>query len=170
MPGGWMTAEHLLNWRVEYDASTAIAGPIDAGSEVWRRCLSSDMQRAYVTAKAAYSGEITQTPLLREPDMPNFQTGNLSLPVWIWEWVLRFAWITSHPSMRTARDEFMNRVKSVGDLLDRSAEDTLVVSHAGMMAYLRKDLIRRGFSGPKFKLAEHARLYVFERSGPASRL
>jgi len=165
MPCGWMTAVQLVSWRVEYDAAVAIVGPIDAGGHAWRRCLSSDLQRAYATARAAYPGEITQTPLLREPDVMYFPTGRLSLPIWMWVWIIRLAWITSHSSLRVARDDFMRRVQPVGDLLDRSGEDTLVVSHAGMMSYLRADLIRRGFSGPKFKLAEHARLYVFERTG-----
>jgi len=41
--------------------------------------------------------------------------------------------------------------------------DTLVVSHAGVMLYLRKELLRRGFRGPSFRLAEPGRLYVLER-------
>jgi hypothetical protein len=32
-----------------------------------------------------------------------------------------------------------------------------------MMMYLRRELIRRGFDGPKFGVADNARLYVFER-------
>jgi broad specificity phosphatase PhoE len=164
MPQGWMTAAHLQTWRTEYDASETIAGPIDAGTHAWERCLSSDLPRAYTTAKAVYSGEITQTPLLREVEVTRFETGNLQLPVWAWSWVLRLAWITSHPSVRPARDDFMRRVRAVGDLLENGGADTLVVSHAGMMAYLRADLLKRGFSGPRFKLAEHARLYVFENT------
>jgi hypothetical protein len=39
----------------------------------------------------------------------------------------------------------------------------LIVSHAGMMFYLRKELLRRGFYGPKFGIADNGRLYVFER-------
>ena len=51
----------------------------------------------------------------------------------------------------------------MAEMIDSHQEDLLVVSHAGMMLYLRKELLRRGFCGPKFGMAEHARLYVFER-------
>jgi hypothetical protein len=53
--------------------------------------------------------------------------------------------------------------RQVADLVESSDEEVLVVSHAGMMAYLRRELVGRGFAGPKFRLAEHGRLYVFER-------
>ena len=42
--------------------------------------------------------------------------------------------------------------------------DTLVVSHAGMMAYLSADLRRRGYSGPKLRIAKHATLYTYEKN------
>ena len=60
-------------------------------------------------------------------------------------------------------------MQAIADMLDAERSDTLVVSHAGMMMYLRKELMRRGFRGPKFGVAEHARLYVYEREArPAS--
>ena len=43
--------------------------------------------------------------------------------------------------------------------------DTLVVSHAGMMAYLSADLRRRGFGGPKLRIANHAKVYIYEKRG-----
>jgi broad specificity phosphatase PhoE len=158
-----MTSAGLQSWRAEYDASETISGPVDASAHMWTRCFSSDLQRAYTTARVAYAGEIVQTPLLREVHVSHLPTGNLRLPIWAWNWVFRFAWMTSHSSVRPAREDILRRVKAVSDLLETGESDTLVVSHAGIMAYLRAELIRRGFSGPKFKIAEHARLYVFAR-------
>ena len=44
-------------------------------------------------------------------------------------------------------------------------QDTLVVSHAGIMAYLSSELRRRGFAGPKLRIAKHATAYVYEKAG-----
>jgi broad specificity phosphatase PhoE len=71
--------------------------------------------------------------------------------------------VTGHRSQRAARDHFKRRVQAVADLAEAGEGDVLLVSHAGMMAYLRAELVRRGFRGPQFRIAEHARLYVFER-------
>lgn len=165
-PRGWVTSADLQRWRVRYDAAGPIVGAIDVSAVNWQRCLSSDLKRAFVTAQTAYAGTITQTPLLREADVPALPTGNLRLPVWGWRLLLRFAWFTGHKSQRAARDEFRRRIIAIADLLEQEPVDTLVVSHAGVMFFLRKELRRRGFRGPRFKLAEPARLYVFERGKP----
>jgi broad specificity phosphatase PhoE len=162
-PRGWLTSGELQEWRVRYDAAEPLVGPIDVRAVAWQRCFSSDLKRACVTAQTAYAGTITQTSLLREADVPALPTANLRLPVWGWRMLLRFAWFTGHKSQRAARDEFHQRITAIADLLEQESADTLVVSHAGVMFFLRKELLRRGFTGPKFGLAAHARLYVFDR-------
>jgi broad specificity phosphatase PhoE len=163
-PSGWLTSDDLQQWRVRYEASEAIVGPIDVGGVAWQRCLSSDLKRAYVTAQAAYAGTIIQTALLREVETLPIATGRLRLPLWGWRWIFHLAWLTAHPSQRPARDDLHRRVRAAADLLVADCVDTLVVSHAGMMIFLRKELLRRGFQGPGFRLAEHGRLYVLERA------
>lgn len=163
-PSGWVTAGYLQDWRVRYDAAEVRSGPIDVGAVTWQSCFSSDLKRAYITAQAAYAGTITQTPLLREVETLPFATGRLRLPLWAWRWCYRLAWLTGHQSQRSVRDDLHRRVRAIADRLEAKPVDTLVVSHAGVMHYLRKELLRRGFHGPGFKLAEHARLYVFERA------
>ena len=76
--------------------------------------------------------------------------------------------MTGHRSQRSSRDDFLRRVHAVAELIESDDTDVLLVSHAGMMAYLRKELLRRGFEGPKFRIADHARLYVFERRDSAA--
>lgn len=163
-PRGWLTSDDLQRWRVRYDAAAPIVGPIDVSAVAWQRCFSSDLPRAYITAQKAFSGTITPTPLLREADVPALPTGKLKLPVWGWRMLLRLLWFTGHKSQRAARDAFLARIKTIADLLEQGPTDTLVVSHAGVMFFLRGELLRRGFTGLKFGLAEHARLYVFERA------
>ena len=164
MPSGWVTAAELHTWRKRYDAAEAHPTGVTLDSTRWWRCYSSDMTRAYVTAQTLYSGEIVQTPLLREADMAEFRTGQLRLPVSVWRQVLRFTWMTGHGSQRAVRDDFKLRVQAVADLAESGEGDVLLFSHAGLLAYLRVELVRRGFRGPKFRIAEHARLYVFERA------
>jgi broad specificity phosphatase PhoE len=164
LPSGWMTAEELQQWRTSYDSAKIIPKPLDLTSGNWSACLSSDLDRAIVTAKAAYAGEVEITPLLREPELALFRTGRLRLPVWVWRWVLRFSWMMGHRSQRRCRDEFRSRVSAVADALERREGDTLVVSHAGMMAYLSAVLTQRGYSGPKLRVARHAHLYVYEKN------
>lgn len=162
-PRGWVTSEELQRWRVRYDAAEPIVGPIDVSAVKWQRCFSSDLKRAYVTAQKAFSGTITQTPLLREVETLPCAPARWRLPLWGWRWVFRLAWLSGHKSQRPARDDLQRRIRELADLLEAEPVDTLVVSHAGVMIFLRKELVRRGFTGPKFGLAENARLYVFER-------
>ena len=162
-PSGWVTSDDLQQWRERYDAAHVQIGPIDVRAVAWQRCFSSDLKRASVTAQSAHSGTILQTPLLREVETMPFATGQLRLPLWGWRWVFRLAWLTGHKSQRPARDDLHRRVRAMADLLESEPVDTLAVSHAGIMHYLRKELLHRGFQGPGFRLAEHARLYVFER-------
>jgi broad specificity phosphatase PhoE len=162
-PSGWVTSGYLQNWRIRYDAAAVRPTPIDVSAVAWQRCFSSDLKRAYVTAQAAYAGTIIQTPLLREVETLPFATGRLRLPLWAWRWCYRLAWLTGHKSQRPARDDLHRRVRAIADQLEAEPVDTLVVCHAGVMHYLRKELRHRGFTGPKFGLAESARLYVFER-------
>lgn len=164
LPSGWITAAELQQWRTRYDAANVIPTPIDLASGSWSACLSSDLDRAIVTAKAAYAGEIEITPLLREPELALFRTGGLRLPVWLWRWVLRFSWMMGHRSQRQCRDDFRSRVSALADALENREGDTLVVSHAGMMAYLSAVLTQRGYSGPKLRVARHAQLYVYEKN------
>ena len=167
LPTGWKTAAELHAWRSGYEASPVIQSPIELGPVRWETCLSSDLQRAATTAEIAFGAKVELTPLLREVDFAEFRTGQLKLPVWIWGWVFRLCWITGHRSQRAHRDEFRNRIVAVADLIESRGGDVLVVSHAGIMAFLSAELRRRNFTGPKFRMAEHAKVYLFERPSGA---
>jgi len=78
--------------------------------------------------------------------------------------MLRLSWATGHKSQRAHRDEFRRRGVATADLLEAKAGDILVVSHAGMMAYLSVEFRRRGFRGPKLRMPEHATLYLYEKN------
>lgn len=163
-PSGWKTAAELYAWRQQYDVSPAILGRADMDSFQWSQCISSDMARAVATARTVFPGPFEQTALLREADFAPFGTGGLRLPVLLWRWMLQLSWATGHKSQRACRDEFRGRVMAAADLLEAKAGDILVVSHAGMMAFLSAEFRRRGFKGPKLRMAKHATLYTYEKN------
>lgn len=162
-PSGWMTAGELEAWLKRYDAADVDVIPHQLGGIAWGRCLCSDQSRARVTARAIYSGSVDSTELLREVRWNTFRTGGLKLPVWMWRWMLKGAWMTGHSSQRGCRDEFHQRVARVAGMLCSQEMDTLAVSHAGMMIYLSRELRRLGFRGPRLGVPDHARVYVFSR-------
>lgn len=162
-PRGWLTAGDLQQWRERYDAAAATIGEFDLGGVAWQACVVSDMPRTRVTAAALFAGETQHTALLREAEFATFATGRLRLPTWGWRWALRYAWMTGHRSQRACRDEFRRRVAQAADELTAMEQDVLVVSHAGMMAYLSRELRRRGFAGPKLRVAKHAVAYVYNK-------
>ncbi|MBX3414716.1 MAG: histidine phosphatase family protein [Pirellulales bacterium] len=161
LPRGWKSIAELMAWRERYDASLPQVGQFDLGGGGWQACLASDMPRTRLTAQAVYAGEIETTPLLREPQFEAFRTGGLRLPILAWRTLLWMTWTTGHRSQRTCRDDFRGRLRTVADRLCAAECDTLVVSHAGMMAYLAAELRRRGFVGPRFRLARYATVYEF---------
>lgn len=165
LPRGWKNVRELMAWRERYDAALPSVGEFDLGGGCWQACLASDMPRTRLTASAVYAGEIETTSLLREPQFAEFQTGRLRLPTLAWRMVLWMSWSTGHRSQRACRDEFRGRLRTVADRLCAAECDTLVVSHAGMMAYLAKELRRRGFAGPRLRIARYAKVYEYVRRG-----
>ena len=163
MPSGWKTAAELHQWRHDYELAGVRHIAPDLGGVKWTRCLASTVRRAAITANAVFPGEVTLTDLLREAEFAEFRTGSLRLPIIAWYVIFRLSWMTGHRSQRELRDVFMQRVQTVAEQLAVSDDDTLVVSHGGVMAFLSAELRRRGFVGPKFGLAAHARVYVFSR-------
>jgi broad specificity phosphatase PhoE len=164
LPTGWETVADLQAWRERYDQAEAAVDQFDLGGVSWVTCLSSDLPRAIITAEAVFRGKIEYTALLREPSFASFPTGSLRLPIWGWQWLLRLAWLTGHKSQRSCRDDFQRRIHAMADRLCELEQDTLVVSHAGVMAYLSAELRRRGFVGPKLRIAKHATAFVYERT------
>ncbi len=108
-----------------------------------------------------HAGEIEVSECLAEAEFQTFGTGGLRLPVIAWRLLMQLAWRTGHVSQRASRDAFRHRVCQAADLLESRTRDTLVVSHAGTMLYLSRELRRRGFTGPCLGIADHARAYVY---------
>jgi broad specificity phosphatase PhoE len=169
LPTGWRTEAELQAWIDEYDLAETDPIAADLGGIAWQACICSDLPRAHFTATTLFSGPVERTALLREARFALFGTGNLRLPIWLWEGVLRITWLGGHGSQRPSRDAFRQRIRAAADRISALEMDTLIVSHAGTMAYLSKELRARGFAGPKLRLARHAAVYLYVRANGASR-
>lgn len=165
LPRGWMTIHELLEWRRRYDSAQVVPRKVDLDHSAWLQCWCSDLERAQTTARTVFAGAIHTLPELREVEFAPFETGKLRLPVIVWRMMIRMAWATGHGSQRLMRDDFMRRVRDVADRVESQSTSLLIVSHAGVMIYLRRELLRRGFVGPRFGIADHAQVYAFQKQG-----
>lgn len=146
-----------------YNVAAVRCGASDLGGVKWAACVSSPLSRARTTAAVVFGEGVEVSDLFAEVEYRAFRSGGLRLPVWVWRGLVQLAWWTGHASQRSCRDDLRRRVQAAADRLEAVTRDTLVVSHAGMMAFLGAELQRRGFEGPRIRMAEHARAYVFER-------
>ena len=168
MPAGWLCAADIAAWQTEYDTAAVIQKPVSLGETAWERWVSSDVKRARETARAIATGPWEDLPELREPQVSVLRTGTLRLPFTVWRWIFRWMWMTSHRSQQEIKGKLLRNVSYVArEVLAPDHRNTLIVSHAGVMMFLRRELLKMGYVGPRFKLAEHGRLYLFERNGVA---
>ncbi|KAB2922886.1 MAG: histidine phosphatase family protein [Bacteroidetes bacterium] len=163
LPPGRFTSAELQEWRERYDRAEVAVGPSDLGGVEWKHCIASDLERAKVTARALFTGPVEHTPLLREPETALFETGRLRLTFSLWQLLVQAAWLTGHRSQREHRDDFLRNMRTMAGRLEAVPDDTLVVCHAGVMRYLSRELLRRGWNGERITMARHAAVYIFRR-------
>ncbi|MBM7621150.1 broad specificity phosphatase PhoE [Bacillus tianshenii] len=162
-PDNRVTAEELLKWVEEYDASEVEENDLDLKNIDWKRCYSSDLPRAVKTAEKAFKGDITLLKELREITVAPIFPPNRRLPLKLHLLSIRMAWLFNHKSQPVSKRELQTRISDTLDKILSSKENTLIVSHGGVMMLLRKELLRRGFRGPEFKIANNGELYLFEK-------
>ena len=167
----WMTSSEYADWLNAYDVSEVRCLDLTLSPNEWGVCYSSDISRALATARSIYPGEIQVTPLLREIHVNPVFSSNLRLPFRTWDALSHLAWFISHPSQAEGRQKVMERLQAfLSDAVIppgghvNGQGNILVVSHGGLMWYLRTELLRLGFKGDSFTRAENGRLYIFERS------
>ncbi|MGD6831289.1 histidine phosphatase family protein [Sutcliffiella halmapala] len=162
-PDNRVTAEELLKWVEEYDASEVEENDLDLKNIDWKRCYSSDLPRAVKTAEKAFKGDISFLKELREITVAPIFPPNRRLPLKLHLLSIRMAWLFNHKSQPVSKRELQKRISDTLDKILFSKENTLIVSHGGVMMLLRKELLRRGFRGPEFKIANNGELYLFEK-------
>ncbi|WP_088105695.1 histidine phosphatase family protein [Halalkalibacter urbisdiaboli] len=161
-PQKLVTGKDLMNWVEEYDQSEVEETELDLGAVDWKRCYSSDLPRAKVTARKAFKEEIIYMKELREIGLNPLIKMNIKLPLFIHLLLIRVAWLCNHKSQPETKAEVFKRISRTLDEILKSDKDVLIVTHGGLMLFMRKELIKRGYTGPSFKRPENGNLYVFE--------
>jgi len=162
-PNKLVTKDELLKWVEEYDASDVLENDIDLCNVDWKRCYSSDLPRAEVTAKKAFEGNVFFLPELREIKLSPFFQRNIKLPLVLHILIIRIAWLFNHKSQQEKKSDVMKRINETLDKILLNEEDVLIVGHGGIMMFMRKELLKRGFTGEKFKRPENGKIYLFEK-------
>jgi broad specificity phosphatase PhoE len=159
----FLTQSEILEWLEEYDRAEIEKARTSLKNVPWQRCYSSDLPRAITTAKEIYKGEIVATEALRELRLNPIFKADVKLPYLIWPLIIRIAWLVNHKSQITYKLESFKRIKNfIDEILSLRLENILIVSHGVIMYYLRKELKKRGFRGPKFSIPVNGELYIFE--------
>jgi len=162
-----VTPEELAAWFADYDQSDVKVGEPELGGIARTRCFTSDMPRAVKTAEVFYRGEIIPIKELREIPYPDFAAiTTRKLPFLLWAMVVRLAWHFNHKAYAENKAAARRRIGAALDrILSRLGEDenVLLVTHAALMMEMRRELLRRGFTGPSFGTPQNGKLYVFER-------
>lgn len=162
----FLTPQELTQWFSEYESSDIQANTVNFEGIKWEKCFSSDLPRAAKTAGKIFPGEIIELKELREiqPVVPIMK--EIKLPFVLYPLLLKAAWFFGHKSQPESKLDVEKRAKAVLDMiLTKSRENILIVSHAGFMKVMRKELLNRGFKGPKFNNAENGKVYIYECLG-----
>ncbi|WP_134684320.1 histidine phosphatase family protein [Brevibacillus migulae] len=161
-----LSAGELIQFFREYDAAEVIAVDTDLGGVDWQHCYVSSMPRAIATAEKIYQGPMTVRSELREIPSPDFaKITRMKMPFMMWAILIRFLWYLQHKSYAENRTEVRMRIAAILDeVCQHEHENVLLVCHAALMMEMRKELVKRGFTGPKYNVPENGKLYVFDRA------
>lgn len=156
-----LSKAELIKWFEDYDSTENIQyAPVDLAREEWKRCYSSTLSRTVNTARHIYDGEVVRMPQLQELNILHSLSNKIKFPFLIWGIIIRIKSFSSNKDM----DAFKNGIVEFLDgIIANNESETLIVSHWFVMRVLRRELIKRGFRGDKFKSGEYGKLYVFEK-------
>ncbi|MCA0150153.1 MULTISPECIES: phosphoglycerate mutase family protein [Rossellomorea] len=161
-PASYVTSDELMKWVEEYDASDVEGNEVDLKDIDWEGCYSSDLSRAQITAEAVYEGEITFLKELREIRLSPIFRSDIKLPLFLHMASIRLAWWFNHRSQPENKREIEERIRVVVDRVVHEGKDVLIVGHGGIMIFMRKELRKRGFTGPSFRRPSNGKVYVYQ--------
>ncbi|AFS78118.1 hypothetical protein Curi_c11040 [Gottschalkia acidurici 9a] len=85
---------------------------------------------------------------------------DIKLPFLFWAILIKLGFLIPSNYIRDVKEQIETLLD---EKLLHNNEDILIVIHGALMIYLKKELLKRGFKGPKFKVPENGKLYVFEK-------
>lgn len=160
----FMSANEFEEWVKRYDNSDVLEEKHDPHNIIWDKCYSSDLRRAIITSRILFSGEIVESPLLREvPLSPVFKT-KMKFPHIFWCIIGRVAWFFQHKSQKEIRNDTTRRVREFLDNIDdKSSSNILIVCHGFLMNTIQKEIKRRGYNGHHIKRPKNGEIYLYEK-------
>jgi broad specificity phosphatase PhoE len=152
--------DELVSWFDQYDAADVEHQDVGPCGVTWEKCYASSMPRAVKTAQCIFSGDIIQRDELRELNLLPLMNSYNNLPLLLWAMLMR----NKSRSSNRITDEFSARISAfVDELLQANDQNVLVASHGFVMMFLQKELIRRGFTGDKFRTPANGKMYIFSK-------
>lgn len=160
----WVTPAELSKWFEDYNLSDIENGETDLQGMEWDKCYTSDLSRAENTARAIFQGKIIKTEKLREVKAYPVIQANIKLPYQLWAVLVRLAWLVNHPSQKDSVKAVKERINLfLDEIFAEGKEQVLIVCHGALMIFMRKELLKRGFKGPKINHPKNGMLYLFEK-------
>lgn len=160
----WITPSEMMQWLDEYDQADVEEIHVDLGEINWEYCLSSDLPRAVKTAESIYAGDIIYLPQLREIPVYPLTKREIRLPFWLWGLGIRLAWKWNHRSQMEVKRNAQKRIEEVLSYIEENnKQNVLIVGHGGLMMFMQKELLKRGFQGPSIRNPANAKLYVYTK-------
>ena len=157
-----LSKSEVTDWFAEYDNSENLSYKAVALNQIdWKRCYCSTMIRAKLTAGYIYNGQITELEELRELNIFPRLSDKIKLPFILWAIIVRIKSLSGGKDVQ----QFENKISdATGNILSNNVGDVLIVSHWFVMRVIRKELIRKGFTGDKFKSDDYGTLYIYENA------
>jgi broad specificity phosphatase PhoE len=150
--------EELVKWFDHYNIADIEHQDVGPCGVTWEKCYCSSMPRARKTAERIFSGDIIQRDDLIEMDLLPLMNTYSKLPLLLWALLMR----SKSRSSNRITDEFSAKISAfVDELLQANDQNVLVASHGFVMMFLQKELIKRGFTGDRFKTPANGKIYVF---------
>ena len=153
----WSKASHLRKCVDRYDA-TSICEWTPLGKEDVEIVVCSSLLRSKASADVLFGGYDYSDPVFREAELPDLPALPAMLPIGIWFVLARLLWRCGVKTNCETYVSFKSRVQvAARDLVQLSEghQKVAVVGHAIFNAYLARELITLGFSGPKRPNRKH---------------
>jgi broad specificity phosphatase PhoE len=153
----WITPLELADWIRAYDAGEVFVEEVPeptyskAAQSGWM--ISSPLMRCVQSAEAlSPSRKISSEDVFREAGLPHATWGFPRLPPSVWTLLFRVAWFWGYSANSESLSSARNRARNAAMRLIGLAEEhqsVFVMGHGIMSTMIAKELVLKGWVGPK---------------------
>lgn len=153
--------DQLVNWFDAYEAASIEIPASALPARNWTVCYASPTKRAIETAGHIFNGNIIRHDALKELNILSLLDPKRKLPFLLWGIKIRNISVSTNP----ITDAFRKKTSLFMDeLLAAQESDVLIVGHGFVMMQLQQELLRRGFTGSKFRNPRNGQPYVYRKA------